>query len=83
MRAAVYRGARDVRIEEVAVPRQEAGELLLRIHANGICGTDASEFVASPQMYPLHGRHPLTGHEGPIVPGHEFCGHVVEIGAEV
>lgn len=83
MRAAVYHGPRDIRIEEIERPRPAAGELLLRVHANGICGTDAAEFASGPQMYPIHFRHPLTGHEGPLVPGHEFAGHVAEIGEGV
>lgn len=83
MRAAVYHGPRDIRIEEIARPRPATGELLLRVHANGICGTDASEYASGPQMYPIHSRHPLTGHEGPLVPGHEFAGHVAEIGEGV
>ena len=83
MRAAVYHAPRDIRIEEIARPSPAADELLLRVHANGICGTDASEFVSGPQMYPLHARHPLTGHEGPIVPGHEFTGFVEETGRDV
>jgi (R,R)-butanediol dehydrogenase / meso-butanediol dehydrogenase / diacetyl reductase len=82
MRAAVCHGARDIRIERVPRPRPAPGEVLVRVHANGICGTDASEFV-SPQMYPLHARHPLTGHEGPLIPGHEFAGTIAEIGDEV
>lgn len=51
----------------------------MRVHANGICGTDASEFVG-PQMYPLHHRHTLTGHEGPLIPGHEFAGRIAAVG---
>jgi (R,R)-butanediol dehydrogenase / meso-butanediol dehydrogenase / diacetyl reductase len=79
MRAAVCHGARDIRIETVPRPRPAPGEVLIRVHANGICGTDASEF-AGPQMYPLHARHALTGHEGPMIPGHEFAGRIAEIG---
>lgn len=79
MRAAVCHGARDIRIERVPRPRPEPGDVLVRIHANGICGTDASEYV-SPQMYPLHARHGLTGHEGPLIPGHEFAGTIAEVG---
>jgi (R,R)-butanediol dehydrogenase/meso-butanediol dehydrogenase/diacetyl reductase len=82
MRAAVYHGARDIRIEDVPRPRPQSGELLVRVHANGICGTDASEF-AGPQMYPLHHRHTLTGHQGPLIPGHEFAGTIAEIGEGV
>src|SRR5471032_140968 len=83
MRAAVYYGPRDIRIEDVPRPRPAAGEILLRVHANGICGTDAAEFAAGPQMYPLHRQHELTGHQGPIVPGHEFAGRVEEVGGGV
>jgi len=79
MRAAVFHGPRDIRIERVPRPRPAPGEVLVRVHANGICGTDASEFTA-PQMYPLHARHPLTGHEGPLIPGHEFAGSIQEVG---
>jgi (R,R)-butanediol dehydrogenase/meso-butanediol dehydrogenase/diacetyl reductase len=79
MRAAVYHGPRDIRIERVPRPRPAPGEVLVRVHANGICGTDASEFTG-PQMYPLHARHPLTGHEGPLIPGHEFAGRIAEVG---
>jgi (R,R)-butanediol dehydrogenase/meso-butanediol dehydrogenase/diacetyl reductase len=83
MKAAVYHGQRDIRIEEVERPPAAAGEILLRVHASGICGTDASEFVAGPKIYPLHTRHPMTGHSGPIIPGHEFTGWVEEIGEYV
>jgi len=40
MQAAVYRGVGDVRVETVPVPQIGAGELLLRVHTCGICGTD-------------------------------------------
>lgn len=83
MRAARYYGPRDIRIEEVARPVPAPGDLLVRVHANGICGTDASEYVEGPLMYPLHHRHALTGHRGPLVPGHEFCGFVADAGPGV
>jgi len=82
MRAAVYYGPRDIRIESVPRPRPAPGEVLVRVHANGICGTDASEFTGA-QMYPIGHRHPLTGHEGPLIPGHEFAGRIAEIGDDV
>ncbi len=82
MRAAVYHGARDIRIEDVPRPRPAPGEVLVRVHANGICGTDASEYAGA-QMYPVQQRHKLTGHEGPIIPGHEFAGSIEEIGDDV
>ena len=79
MRAAVYHGPGDIRIEDVPRPRPAPGEVLVRVHANGICGTDAGEYTG-PHMYPLRARHPLTGHEGPLIPGHEFAGNIEEIG---
>lgn len=83
MRAAVFHGPHDIRIEAIERPRPGPGEVLIRVHANGICGTDAAEYSDGPQMYPLHQRHGLTGHLGPIVPGHEFSGRIEEIGPDV
>jgi (R,R)-butanediol dehydrogenase/meso-butanediol dehydrogenase/diacetyl reductase len=77
MRAAVYYGARDIRIEEVPVPRPSGGESLVRVLRSGICGTDASEWIAGPKTYPVTRRHPHSGHLGPIIPGHEFVGEIV------
>lgn len=67
MSAAVYRGIDDVRLETVDVPRISAGELLVRIHTCGICGTDLKK---------IH-----TGsHSAPRVFGHEMSGTVAEVG---
>ena len=49
-------------------------ELLLEVAAVGICGTDAAEFAHGPTMFPIDHAHPVTGHRGPMVPGHEFSG---------
>ncbi len=81
MRAAVFHGAGDVRVEDVAVPTPGEGELLLEVHAAGICGTDASEFIHGPKMFPVFVQDHITGHVGPMIPGHEFGGRVVEIGS--
>ncbi|WP_310407281.1 zinc-dependent alcohol dehydrogenase [Nocardia kruczakiae] len=77
MRAAVYYGARDIRLEEVPVPTPGIGEALVRVLRSGICGTDASEWIAGPKSYPVTRRHPHSGHLGPIIPGHEFVGEIV------
>jgi (R,R)-butanediol dehydrogenase/meso-butanediol dehydrogenase/diacetyl reductase len=76
MRAAVYHGRRDVRIEEVPTPDPGPGELLVRVTAVGICGTDAQEYDSGPHMFPIDRPHPVTGHVGPMVLGHEFTGRV-------
>src|SRR5690349_12295422 len=70
MRAAVYRGVDDVRVETIDVPKISGGELLVKIHTCGICGTDLKK---------IH-----TGsHSAPRVFGHEMSGTVVEVGAGV
>jgi len=70
MRAAVYRGVDDVRIETVPVPEIGAGEVLVKIHTCGICGTDLKK---------IH-----TGsHTAPRIFGHEMAGTVAAVGAGV
>ena len=43
MQAAVYRGQNDVRMESVPVPEIGPGELLIRVHTCGVCGTDLNK----------------------------------------
>lgn len=80
MKAAVYYGAQDIRIEEWPVPNPGPGEVLIRVLRSGICGTDASEWVAGPKVFPVNRKHPNSGHMGPLIPGHEFIGEVVDAG---
>jgi (R,R)-butanediol dehydrogenase / meso-butanediol dehydrogenase / diacetyl reductase len=79
MAAAVYYGAHDIRIEDVAVPVPAPGEALIRVTRSGICGTDATEWVAGPKTFPVAQRHPASGHLGPLIPGHEFVGEVAAV----
>jgi (R,R)-butanediol dehydrogenase/meso-butanediol dehydrogenase/diacetyl reductase len=83
MRAAVMHGRGDIRFEEVPEPEPGAGELLISVSTVGVCGTDASEYGRGPGMFPIEVRHPVTGHLGPMIPGHEFAGTVVAIGSDV
>jgi L-iditol 2-dehydrogenase len=70
MRAAVYRGKNDVHVETVPVPEIGAGEVLVKIHTCGICGTDLKK---------IH-----TGsHDAPRVFGHEMSGTIVRVGEGV
>jgi L-iditol 2-dehydrogenase len=66
MRVAMYYNNRDVRLEEMAIPKIAAGELLLRIRASGICGSDLMEWYRIKKA--------------PLVLGHEIAGEVVEAG---
>jgi (R,R)-butanediol dehydrogenase/meso-butanediol dehydrogenase/diacetyl reductase len=85
MLAAVYHGNRDLRVEQVPVPTPRDDELLLSVHATGLCGTDAAEWQRGPRVYasPCGAPHPVTGHRGPLIPGHELAGHVVGRGRGV
>ena len=83
MRAAVYHGSHDIRVEDLEVPDPGPGELLIEVHAAGICGTDASEWSHGPTMFPILTRNARSGHLGPMVPGHEFGGRVAARGQGV
>jgi (R,R)-butanediol dehydrogenase/meso-butanediol dehydrogenase/diacetyl reductase len=83
MRAAVFHDRGDLRVEIVPDPAPQAGELLIEVKAVGICGTDAHEYASGPHMFPIHERHQVTGHVGPMIPGHEFAGVVRDVGVGV
>lgn len=69
MRVAMYYNNRDVRLEEMPVPRVGPGELLVRVRASGICGTDVMEW------YRIQ--------KAPRVLGHEIAGEIVGVGEGV
>ncbi|GAA1013914.1 2,3-butanediol dehydrogenase [Acrocarpospora pleiomorpha] len=83
MRAAVYHDRGDVRIEDVTPPRPGPGDLLIEVRSVGICGTDSHEYASGPHMFPVQTRHPVSGHLGPMIPGHEFAGVVAQLGPGV
>ena len=70
MWAAVYRGVNDVRLEEVPVPEVGAGEILVRVHTCGICGTDLKKIATG-------------SHSAPRIFGHETAGIVAKVGEGV
>ncbi|MGC4110434.1 MAG: alcohol dehydrogenase catalytic domain-containing protein [Nocardioides sp.] len=80
MRAAVYHGREDIRFEDVPVPEPPPGELLLEVGTAGVCGSDVGEWAHGPHQHWFDAPHPATGHQGPIIPGHEFSGTVVAVG---
>ena len=68
MKAAVYHGLFDVRVEEVPEPSPLGpDEVLLAPLVGSLCGTDVTEFVAGPKMIPLHHAHPVSEHQGAVV----------------
>ena len=84
MKAVVFHGREDIRVEDVPEPSPGPGQVKLRNAYCGICGTDIHmyydpETSGSDVTQP----HPLTGAMPPQVLGHEFSGTVVELGVGV
>ncbi len=69
MRVAVYYNNKDIRIEERPLPQIGDGELLVKVMAGGICGSDVMEWYRIKKA--------------PVVLGHEITGEIVEIGKGV
>jgi len=70
MLAAVYRGVNDVRLETVPVPEIGPGEMLVRVHSCGVCGTDLKKISTG-------------SHSAPRIFGHETSGVVAAVGEAV
>ncbi|MGB6247769.1 MAG: zinc-dependent dehydrogenase [Terriglobales bacterium] len=70
MQAVVYHGVNDVRMEEVPVPEIGPGEILVRVHTCGICGTDLKKIATG-------------SHSAPRIFGHETAGVVAKVGEGV
>lgn len=85
MKAAVYYGSRDIRVEDTPAPSAvlRPGEVRIRPLYAGICGTDVHEYVSGPDLIPVDDPHPLTGARIPQILGHEFSATVLEIGEGV
>lgn len=77
MKAIRYYGPRDCRFEEVPKPSPGPDDVLIRVRAAGICGTDL-EVYDGIMFYFTSG---MT--RTPITPGHEWSGEVVEVGSNV
>jgi len=69
MQVAKYYGAHDIRLEEMPLPELGPGEILMRVRASGICGSDVMHWYRA-------GR-------GPVVLGHEVAGEVAAVGTGV
>ena len=70
MQAAVYFGKNDVRLQKVPIPEIGPGEVLVRVHTCGICGTDVKKITSG-------------SHSAPRIFGHETAGVVAAVGAGV
>lgn len=84
MKAAVYYGNRDLRVEDVAEPAGdlEPHQVLLDVAACGICGTDLHEYADGP-LLTSPTPHPVNGYSLPQILGHELAGTVLDVGMDV
>jgi L-iditol 2-dehydrogenase len=74
MLAAVYHGPKDLRVEQVPCPQIDADEVLVKVDAANICGTDLRIYKGGHRKYP----------EGTVrIPGHEVVGEIAEVGTKV
>jgi D-arabinitol dehydrogenase (NADP+) len=71
MKAIVYDAPRRFQYKDVPEPQIEADDILVRINACGVCGTD------------LHIHEGEFGPRFPLIPGHEFTGEIVALGSDV
>jgi 2-desacetyl-2-hydroxyethyl bacteriochlorophyllide A dehydrogenase len=71
MKAAVYYGPKDIRVEEVSKPQLDAADVLIKVKAVLICGSDLAGYARGKFIPP-----------GQIM-GHEFSGEIVEVGKDV
>src|SRR5437764_6614953 len=69
MQAAVYRGVNDVRLETVPVPQIGRGEIVLRVHTCGICGTDLKKIATGSHSAPRIFGHETSGTVAAVAPG--------------
>lgn len=74
MKAAIFYGNKTIETKELEMPKVKNNEVLVKIKAAGICGTD---------VHIYHGSPGSTEPTLPVVLGHEFSGDIVEVGSEV
>lgn len=81
MRAIVAYAPGDYRLEEVSVPEIGEKEILIKVEACGICAGDLKAFEGAPSFWGDDTQPPYI--KAPMIPGHEFVGHVVSMGPGV
>ncbi len=80
MEAVVCHGPLDYRLETLPVPAVQEDEILLQVDAVGICASDLKCYLGAPMFWGTADKPGFC--QAPIVPGHEFAGTVVHMGAE-
>ncbi len=82
MKALRWHAKNNIQVDEIEIPKPGPDEVLIKIAYSGICGSEVHEYLSGPIFIPLE-PHPLTGSKAPQIMGHEFGGHVVELGSNV
>ena len=81
MQAIVAYAPGDYRLETVEVPRAGPDDIIIEVEAVGICAGDIKAFQGAASFWGLGGQSKYI--KAPMIPGHEFIGRAVEIGAHV
>ncbi len=74
MKAAIYHGPNDIRVEDVPKPKAGNREIIVKVLSASICGTDLRIFHGNHRMYPEGTKR---------IPGHEVVGSISELGKDV
>ncbi|RXL90434.1 butanediol dehydrogenase, partial [Citrobacter sp. AAK_AS5] len=80
MKAAVWYGVKDIRVEEKELRELRDHEVTVRVAWAGICGSDLHEYEEGPVFVRVDEANDLTGEVAPITMGHEFSGVVEAVG---
>ena len=80
MKALVVYAPGDYRLEMVDTPRATGGEIIVKVEACGVCAGDLKTYTGAPSFWGGDGSPAYI--KAPMIPGHEFCGFVVEVGPD-
>ena len=83
MKAAVWYGQKDVRVEDREPKAIKDNEVQVKVSWAGICGTDLHEYLEGPIFISTDQPDPLLGQTAPVTLGHEFSGVVENVGKDV
>ncbi|WP_445989516.1 MDR/zinc-dependent alcohol dehydrogenase-like family protein [Chromobacterium haemolyticum] len=81
MQAVVAYAPGDYRLETVAVPEPGPGEILVKVEGCGICAGDLKAYDGAPSFWGDENQPAYI--KAPMIPGHEFIGRIVKLGAGV
>lgn len=83
LKAIVYRGNKDINLENVPEPDVVSGEVKISVDFCGICATDIEEYLYGPVFIDAYEPNKVTGKMMPMITGHEITGTICELGAGI